>query len=72
MREIAEFELAIQGGTERIEQLGKSLSFTLAPAPSLTTPTGEQGKVEESIKEAEAVEALKNEKTEKEVRVSLS
>jgi len=23
MREIAEFELAIQGGTEKIEQLGK-------------------------------------------------
>jgi len=48
MREIAEFELAIQGGTERIEQLG------------------EQGKVEESMKEMEAVEMLKNEKTEKE------
>lgn len=32
---------------------------------------GEEGKVEESMKELEAVEALKAEKTEKEVRKSL-
>ncbi|CAE6426650.1 U1 snRNP-associated protein usp106 OS=Schizosaccharomyces pombe (strain 972 / ATCC 24843) GN=usp106 PE=1 SV=1 [Rhizoctonia solani AG-1 IB] len=48
MREIGEIELAIQGGTEKIESLG------------------EEGKVEESMKELEAVEALKAEKTEKE------
>ena len=50
MREIAEIELAIQGGTEKIESLG------------------EQGKVDESMQEMAAVEALKNEKSEKEVR----
>lgn len=49
MREIAEIELAIQGGTEKIEQLG------------------EQGKVEESMKEMAAIEALKGEKADKEV-----
>ena len=49
MREIGEIELAVQGGTEKIEQLG------------------EQGKVEESMKELAAVEALKAEKAEKEV-----
>jgi len=48
MREIAEIELAIQGGTEKIEALG------------------EQGKVEESMKEMAAIEALKSEKGEKE------
>jgi len=48
MREIGEIELAIQGGTEKIESLG------------------EEGKVDESMKELEAVEALKAEKTEKE------
>jgi len=48
MREIAEIELAIQGGTEKIETLG------------------EQGKVEESMREMAAIEALKNEKSEKE------
>ncbi|THH13946.1 hypothetical protein EW146_g6345 [Bondarzewia mesenterica] len=48
MREIAEIELAIQGGTEKIETLG------------------EQGKVEESMKEMAAIEALKSEKGEKE------
>ena len=50
MREIAEIELAIQGGTEKIETLG------------------EQGKVEESMREMAAVEALKSEKADKEVR----
>ncbi|VDC06614.1 unnamed protein product [Peniophora sp. CBMAI 1063] len=48
MREIAEIELAIQGGTEKIETLG------------------EQGKVDESMREMQAIEALKNEKGEKE------
>ncbi|ESK94599.1 u1 snrnp splicing complex subunit [Moniliophthora roreri MCA 2997] len=48
MREIAEIELAIQGGTEKIETLG------------------EQGKVEESMREMAAIEALKSEKAEKE------
>ncbi|KIK98717.1 hypothetical protein PAXRUDRAFT_823567 [Paxillus rubicundulus Ve08.2h10] len=48
MREIAEIELAIQGGTEKIETLG------------------EQGKVEESMREMAAIEALKSEKGEKE------
>jgi hypothetical protein len=48
MREIGEIELAIQGGTEKMEQLG------------------EQGMVEESMKELQAVEALKVEKSEKE------
>jgi len=48
MREIAEIELAIQGGTEKIETLG------------------EQGKVEESMREMAAIEALKSEKSEKE------
>ncbi|KAF8587407.1 LUC7-domain-containing protein [Ramaria rubella] len=48
MREIAEIELAIQGGTEKIEQLG------------------EQGKVDESMKELAAIEALKGEKSDKE------
>ena len=50
MREIAEIELAIQGGTEKIEQLG------------------EQGKVDESMREMAAIEALKSEKADKEVR----
>ncbi|KAG8822318.1 splicing factor [Serendipita sp. 401] len=48
MREIGEIELAIQGGTEKMEQLG------------------EQGMVEESMKELSAVEALKTEKADKE------
>lgn len=48
MREIAEIELAIQGGTEKIEVYG------------------EQGKVDESMREMQAIEALKNEKAEKE------
>ncbi|KAJ7709697.1 hypothetical protein B0H17DRAFT_1124244 [Mycena rosella] len=48
MREIGEIELAIQGGTEKIETLG------------------EQGKVEESMRELAAIEALKSEKAEKE------
>lgn len=50
MREIADIELAIQGGTEKIESLG------------------EQGKVEESMREMAAIEALKSEKAEKMVR----
>lgn len=51
MREIAEIELAIQGGTEKIEQLG------------------EQGKVDESMREMAAIEALKSEKADKEVSI---
>lgn len=51
MREIAEIELAIQGGTEKIETLG------------------EQGKVDESMREMAAIEALKSEKAEKEARI---
>ncbi|KLO11847.1 LUC7-domain-containing protein, partial [Schizopora paradoxa] len=47
MREIADIELAIQGGTEKIESLG------------------EQGKVDESMREMAAIEALKSEKAEK-------
>lgn len=54
MREIAEIELAIQGGTEKIETLG------------------EQGKVEESMREMAAIEALKSEKADKEVRKPLA
>ena len=53
MREIAEIELAIQGGTEKIETLG------------------EQGQVEESMREMAAIEALKSEKADKEVSISL-
>ncbi|KAF9647552.1 putative U1 snRNP protein [Thelephora ganbajun] len=48
MREIAEIELAIQGGTEKIEVYG------------------EQGKVDESMREMQAIEALKSEKADKE------
>jgi rubrerythrin len=48
MREIAEIELAIQGGTEKIEQLG------------------EEGNVDESMREMAAIEALKTEKADKE------
>jgi len=48
MREIAEIELAIQGGTEKIESFG------------------EQGKVDESMREMAAIEALKSEKADKE------
>lgn len=29
MREIAEFELAIQGGTEKIERLGKTIILSI-------------------------------------------
>ena len=54
MREIAEIELAIQGGTEKIEQLG------------------EQGKVDESMREMAAIEALKSEKADKEVCLSFN
>jgi hypothetical protein len=71
MREIGEIELAIQGGTEKIEQLG------MAPLTRCSTPfadpwecsTGEQGRVDDSMKELAAVEALKAEKSEKEVGV---
>ncbi len=66
MREIAEIELAIQGGTEKIETLGTLLSFPLMYS-LLTLHLGEQGKVEESMREMAAIEALKSEKADKEV-----
>lgn len=78
MREIGEIELAIQGGTEKIEQLGTSppyLSLVLLPILRMITysypcssSAGEQGRVEDSMKELAAVEALKAEKSDKEVR----
>jgi hypothetical protein len=68
MREIAEIELAIQGGTEKIESLGMGVRVT--HCLSLTFPyLGEQGKVEESMREMAAIEALKGEKADKEVRL---
>lgn len=70
MREIGEIELAIQGGTEKIEQLGTAP--LLAVQHILLTveySTGEQGRVDDSMKELAAVEALKAEKSEKEVGV---
>lgn len=70
MREIGEIELAIQGGTEKIEQLG--MVPLLAAQRLLLTmecSTGEQGRVDDSMKELAAVEALKAEKSEKEVSV---
>lgn len=67
MREIAEIELAIQGGTEKIEQLGAKSSFFLRLVLMLTSTSGEQGKVDESMREMAAIEALKAEKMEKEV-----
>jgi hypothetical protein len=72
MKEVGEIELAIQGQTEEIEQLG--MPILLEPdvdlsADHVSTPlqTGEAGKVEESMAKLEAVEALKSEKAEKEV-----
>jgi hypothetical protein len=67
MREIAEIELAIQGGTEKIEALGMSLPSLLSVCMGAELCAGEQGKVEESMKEMAAIEALKSEKSEKEV-----
>jgi RNA-binding protein Luc7-like 2 len=49
MKEVGEIELAIQGSTDEVEQLG------------------EAGKIEESMAKLEAVEALKQEKADKEV-----
>lgn len=51
MKEVGEIELAIQGVTEEIEQLG------------------EAGKVEESMAKLQAVEALKQEKEDKEAEL---
>ena len=71
MREIAEIELAIQGGTEKIEALGQWLSrFYVNVAKQLYSETGDQGKVEESMREMAAIEALKSEKADKEVSLS--
>lgn len=70
MKEVGEIELAIQGQTEEIEQLGRSTSLELySPSsdPFDLIFTGEAGKVEESMAKLEAVEALKSEKAEKEV-----
>jgi len=70
MREIAEIELAIQGGTEKIETLGIYLLSKWKPLAFLHD-TGEQGKVDESMREMAAIEALKSEKSEKEVCYTL-
>ncbi|KAG6833697.1 hypothetical protein H0H87_002894 [Tephrocybe sp. NHM501043] len=64
MREIAEIELAIQGGTEKIETLGVFDGFVVSSIANRFT--GEQGKVEESMREMAAIEALKSEKADKE------
>ena len=66
MREIAEIELAIQGGTEKIQTLGKSDRLRLVLLIVMSSQ-GEQGKVEESMREMAAIEALKSEKADKEV-----
>lgn len=66
MREIAEIELAIQGGTEKIESLGTRL-FHFFFRRFNPMYIGEQGKVEESMREMAAIEALKSEKADKEV-----
>ena len=71
MREIAEIELAIQGGTEKIETLGENLDFPYSVTINATRP-GEQGKVDESMREMAAIEALKTEKADKEVRAFFS
>lgn len=67
MREIAEIELAIQGGTEKIETLGMYNFFSNGSRSDPYMPLGEQGKVDESMREMAAIEALKSEKSEKEV-----
>ena len=67
MREIAEIELAIQGGTEKIEQLGMLTTIHRMFWSLISSSLGEQGKVEESMREMAAIEALKGEKAEKEV-----
>ena len=72
MREIAEIELAIQGGTEKIETLGESRCCHLAyHSVNLHALTGEQGKVDESMREMAAIEALKSEKADKEVETAI-
>ncbi|KAG6877158.1 hypothetical protein C0993_009836 [Termitomyces sp. T159_Od127] len=65
MREIAEIELAIQGGTEKIEALG-NVSHASVVTSNTYRHLGEQGKVEESMREMAAIEALKSEKADKE------
>jgi len=70
MREIAEIELAIQGGTEKIEQLGGQLGSFIIVADTRVI-LGEQGKVEESMREMAAIEALKSEKADKEVNPNI-
>ena len=68
MREIAEIELAIQGGTEKIEALGECFQTVRDISRSHWT-IGDQGKVDESMREMAAIEALKSEKADKEVRI---
>lgn len=67
MREIAEIELAIQGGTEKIETLGEASRNSRRATMLTHSFSGEQGKVDESMREMAAIEALKSEKSEKEV-----
>ena len=70
MREIAEIELAIQGGTEKIEQLGgfrRKVDRCVSGILTIRDPVGEQGQVDESLREMAAIEALKSEKADKEV-----
>lgn len=67
MKEIAEIELAIQGGTEKIEQLGMWTPCCPSNFRLNECTLGESGKVDESMREMAAIEALKAEKSEKEV-----
>ncbi len=68
MKEIAEIELAIQGGTEKIERLVSLPCIPKFRKLDVSTFIGEQGQVDESMREMQAIEALKSEKGEKEVR----
>jgi hypothetical protein len=70
MTEIGEIELAIQGGTEKIESLGELalVRWNGMHVADSHPCAGEQGKVEESMREMAAIEALKSEKAGKEVR----
>jgi uncharacterized protein YfkK (UPF0435 family) len=73
MREIVEIELAIQGETEKTETLGTWL-LHISPRMNVVANAmiaSEQGKVDESMREIAVIEALKSEKSEKEVCVSI-
>lgn len=67
MREIAEIDLAIQGGTEKIEKLGADTCVSVNSRLSVVFAAGEDGKVEDSMREVAAIEALKAEKAGREV-----